>query len=157
MGAENRGFSQKTADFHADSPLLETAENRRKPQILLRHLRSVTFSYSREGDVTKQKSARVARLQNEVGTKAFFFEARICSHEKCSEIFPKFFEPSFVDQKKSRKIPAKFPAKFPKQKIKKDSPTSFCRRAGRKISDKMRLSLNEGKAFSEGMAWKGIL
>ena len=35
----------------------------------------------------------MARLQNEVGTKVFFFVRHEVSHEKCSEILPGFFEP----------------------------------------------------------------
>ena len=68
--------------------------------------------------------------------RKIFFEPRI-SYEKCSEIFPEFFEPLFCG---SEKIPWKFPPNFPLnfpnslRKIKKNSPTSFCRSAGRTIS-----------------------
>ena len=57
---------------------------------------------------------RVARLQNEVGTKDFF-EARIFS-QKMLRDSPQIFEPCFMGLKKSRKIPAKFPAKAPSPK-----------------------------------------
>ena len=46
-----------------------------------------------------------------------------------------------MGQKKSRKIPSKFPAnfyKFPCEKSKKNSPTSFCRSAGRRNSVEFR-------------------
>ena len=35
------------------------------------------------------------------------------SRDKCSEIFPEYFEPLFRGSEKTRKIPAKFPANFP--------------------------------------------
>ena len=70
------------------------------------------------------QTLRVARLQNEVGTKDFLRHE--FSHEKCSEIFPKFFEPYSAGQKN----PAKFPPNFPPQNQKK-APTSFSRSARR--------------------------
>ena len=80
---------------------------------------------------------KVARLQSEFCTKDYFFASHEFSYEKCSEIFPEsFFEPLFCG---SEKIPGKFPPNFPPnfpnfpEKIQKNSPTSFCRSAGRKI------------------------
>ena len=71
---------------------------------------------------------RVARLQNEVGTKCCFVELRMF-YEDRSDILPKIVEPLFLWVRElpqtshhiSREIPAK---------IKKVSPTSFCRLAG---------------------------
>ena len=62
----------------------------------------------------------MSRLQNEVGTKDFF-PSHESSHEKCAESFvSEFFEPLFVGQKKSRKIPAKFPSPIsPPQNVRK--------------------------------------
>ena len=68
------------------------------------------------------------------------------SHEKCSEIF----EPLFVGLKKSRKIPAKCPTKLPCN-ISKNSPTSFCRRAGRNGLDSLCNKQNSGDTNPEIM------
>ena len=80
---------------------------------------------------------RVARLQSEFCTKDFFLSYEF-SYEKCSEIFPEFFEPLFCG---SEKIPGKFPPNFPlnfpnfpAKNQKKKSPTSFCRSAGTTFS-----------------------
>ena len=57
--------------------------------------------------------------------RCFFLSYEI-SHEKCSEIFPKMFEPFFCG---SEKIPENFrqiSRKITLQKIKEISPTSFC-------------------------------
>ena len=76
---------------------------------------------------------RVAHLQNEVGTECSCSSHKF-SHEKCSEIFPDFFEPfNLCFGKNPAKFPPNFPQNFPppNQNKKKASPTSFCRRAGR--------------------------
>ena len=49
----------------------------------------------------------MARLQNEVGTKDSWFEARIFSYEKSSEISPKSLSLYFLGPKKSRQFPRK--------------------------------------------------
>ena len=73
---------------------------------------------------------KVARLQSEFCTKDFLLSYEF-SYEKCSESSPEIFEPLF------RKNPAKFLPNFPPnfqislRKIKKKSPASFCRSAGR--------------------------
>ena len=77
-----------------------------------------------------------ARLQSEFCTKALVWSYEI-SCEKCSEIFPEFIEPLFCGSETNpANVPPNFPSNFPaKTKIKnkkKDSPTSFCRSAGRK-------------------------
>ena len=84
--------------------------------------------------ISRHKMLTVARLQSEFCTKDFFFEPRIFLR-KMLRNFPRNFG-AFVlwVRKNSRKIPAEFPTKFPKfpcKKIKKKSPTSFCRIAGR--------------------------
>ena len=61
---------------------------------------------------------RVARLQNEVGTKDFFWGTNFLT-KNAPNFSPKILSLYFVGQKKSRKIPAKFPAKFPSPKSKK--------------------------------------
>ena len=74
----------------------------------------------------------MARLQNEVCTKDFF-EPQIC-HKKCSEIFPETFEPLCSGSKtipQSRQIILQISL----PKMKKILPTSFCRRAGRRIDN----------------------
>ena len=68
---------------------------------------------------------RVARLQNEVGTNAFCSRHEFSS-KKCSDVFPENVEPLFCG---SEKNPEKFLQNFP-QSV-KNSPTSFCKRAGR--------------------------
>ena len=50
-----RRFSQKTADFRRKPKTF--AENRRKPQIVLRHLRCVTFSSALRNPPIKSSSA----------------------------------------------------------------------------------------------------
>ena len=73
---------------------------------------------------------KVARLYNEVR----FFAGYEISDEKCCEFFPQKFEPLFCGSKKN---PAKFPpnsCKISLPKIKKKSPKSFCRSAGRRKS-----------------------
>ena len=69
---------------------------------------------------------RVARLQNEVGTKDFFRGTNFLT-KNAPKFSPIFLSLYFMGRKKSRKIPAKFPTKFPSPKSKKNSPTSFCR------------------------------
>ena len=73
---------------------------------------------------------RVARLQNEVGTKDFF-RGRNFLTKNAPKLVPEILSRYFVGPKKCRKIPTKFPAKFPSQNSKKKSPTSFCRSAWR--------------------------
>ena len=73
---------------------------------------------------------RVARLQNEVCTKDFFRATGI-SHEKCSEVFPENFEPLFSGSEKIPQNSRQTSRQISLPKIKKNSPTSFCRSAGR--------------------------
>ena len=61
---------------------------------------------------------RVARLQNEVGTKDFLRGTNFLT-KNAPKFSPKFLSLYFVGRKKSRKIPAKFPTKFPSPKSKK--------------------------------------
>ena len=75
------------------------------------------------------KHVRLARLQNKVGTK-YFFSRHEFSHEKCSEIFLEIFEPLLCG---SEKIPQNS-RQISLPKIKKKTPTSFCRSAGRKTT-----------------------
>ena len=63
ISACGRARRQKTADFCRKPKIF--AENRRKPQIGLRHLRSVTFSSALEG-ITANRAA-----------------AATCSHGRC--------------------------------------------------------------------------
>ena len=49
------------------------------------------------------------------------------SHEKCSEIFPEVFEPLFCGSKKIPHNSRQISHKISLPKIKKNSPTSFCR------------------------------
>ena len=79
----------------------------------------------------------MARLQNEVGTKDFYSRHEF-SHEKCSEIV----EPLFGESEKFHKI------SLPKSK--KNSPTSFCRRAGRIISETLLDYCGVGPVWNEG-------
>ena len=69
--------------------------------------------------------------------RKIFFELRI-SYEKCSEIFPEMFEPLFCGLENPTKFPANFPLNFPNlpAKNQKNSPTSFCRSAGRRRGEK---------------------
>ena len=73
---------------------------------------------------------RVARLQNEVGTK--YFSRHNIFSRKMLPFFPEIVEPLFCG---SEKIPQnsrqKIPQNFPPKKSPKKSPTSFCRSAGR--------------------------
>ena len=56
---------------------------------------------------------KVARLQSEFCTKEFFSSYEF-SYEKCSEIFPEFFEPLFCGVRKNAgKFPPNFPLNFP--------------------------------------------
>ena len=64
------------------------------------------------------RNFRVARLQNEVGTKDFFRGTNFLT-KNAPKFSPNILSLYFVGQKKSRKIPGKFPAKFPPQKSKK--------------------------------------
>ena len=66
------------------------------------------------------------------------------SHEKCSETVPEILEPLFCGSEKTPKIRTKFPAKFP-PKNQKNSPTSFCRSAGRTICHSVMLNGNAGR------------
>ena len=66
----------------------------------------------------KNFPVRVARLQNEVGTKYFFRGTNFLT-KNAPKFSPNFLSLYFVGQKKSRKIPGKFPAKFPSPKSKK--------------------------------------
>ena len=61
---------------------------------------------------------RVARLQNEVGTKDVFRVTNFLT-KNAPKFSPNFLSLCFVGPKKSRKIPAKFPAKLPSPKSKK--------------------------------------
>ena len=76
----------------------------------------------------------VARLQREFGTKYFRLSYEI-SYEKCSEIFHDVLEPCLGDWEKvpqhCRQISRKISCK-----LSKDSPTSFCRSAGRTITNR---------------------
>ena len=71
---------------------------------------------------------KVARLQSEFCTRDSFFAYEF-SYEKCSEISPNFLSFRSVGQKNPAKLPPNFPPNFPANK--KNSPTSFCRSAGR--------------------------
>ena len=71
-------------------------------------------------------SLKVACLQSEFCTKDVFSSYEFC-YEKCSEIFPEISEPLFCG---SEKIPQNS-LQISLRKIKKKSPTSFCRSAGR--------------------------
>ena len=75
----------------------------------------------------------MAHLQSEFCTKDFFSSYEF-SYEKCSDIFPEFFEPLFCG---SEKIPAKFPTKFPKfpgEKSKKNHRRASAGAQGEKSS-----------------------
>ena len=81
-----------------------------------------------------------------------FFSSYEFSYEKCSEIFPEFFEPLFCG---SEQVPGKFPPNFPlhfpnfpANKSKKKSPTSFCRSAGRTKFASPRFSARELPRFA---------
>ena len=86
-----------------------------------------------DGDQKKcTKNPRHFSMQNsqanskKKSAKCFWRAVKVTNffHEKCSESFPKVFEPLSVGPKKSRKIPAKFPAESPSSKSKESSPTS---------------------------------
>ena len=69
--------------------------------------------------------------------RKIFFELRIFLRKMLRNSSRFFLCLCFVGQRKSRKIPSKFPtkfSKFPCEKSNKNSPTSFCRSAGRKDS-----------------------
>ena len=64
------------------------------------------------------------------------FSSHEFSYEKCSEIFPEIFEPLFCGSEKSPENSLQISHSIfhiSLRKIKKKSPTSFCRSAGRKI------------------------
>ena len=82
----------------------------------------------------------MACLQSEVGTKDFFRGTNFLT-ENAPKFSPKFLKPLFVGQKNpqnSRQISCK--NSLPK--IKRKSPTSFCRSAGRKRFDQVRYKKN---------------
>ena len=76
-------------------------------------LRNLSHSWTFSDDFL-----RVARLQNEVGTKDFFQGTNFLT-KNAPKFSPNFLSLCFVGPKRSRKIPAKFPAKFPSPKSKK--------------------------------------
>ena len=98
-----------------------------------------------------RKHFKVARLQSEFCAKDFFFELRIFLR-KMLRNFPRNFWAFVLWVKKiPQKFPPNFPLNFPLKslrKIKKNSPTSFCRSAGRKhLKGKMfRAALSQHEA-----------
>ena len=77
---------------------------------------------------------RVARLQNEVGTKYRLRRGTNFLPKNARTFAPKFLSLYLVDPKKCRKVPAIFAANhFPPKKNLKNSPTSFHRSAGRTL------------------------
>ena len=58
------------------------------------------------------QNVRVARLQNEVGTK-YFFRGTKCLTENAPKFPPKCLSHYFVGQKNPAKFPPNFPTKFP--------------------------------------------
>ena len=84
----------------------------------------------------------VACLQNEFCTKDFFLASYEFSYEKCSEIFPEIFEPLFCGSEKIRENSLQIShsiIQISLRKIQKNSPTSFCRSAGRTFRDRVSL------------------
>ena len=73
---------------------------------------------------------KVARLQSELCTKDFFLSYEF-SYEKCPDIFPEIFEPSFCGSEKILQNSRQISHQISLRKIIKNSPTSFCRSAGR--------------------------
>ena len=94
-------------------------------------------------------------LQSEFCTKDFFWATNYLT-KNAPKFPPKFLSLHSVGQKKSRNIPAKIPTKFPKFH-QKNSPTSFCRSAGRRFwgrgcdealfSEKRGFQWNRGEAI----------
>ena len=78
-----------------------------------------------------QNIVNVARVQSELCTKDLFFVSYEFSYEKYSEIFPEMFEPSFCASEKIPQNSRQISHQISLRKIKKKSPTSFCRSAGR--------------------------
>ena len=101
----------------------------------------------RRGEIVK-----VARLQSEFCTKDFFRATNFL--RKMLRNFPRKFW-AFVlwvrKKKKTGKFPPNFPLNFPNfpAKIKKNSPTSFCRSAGRRNRQGVRLQCLPARPHSK--------
>ena len=97
---------------------------------------SATTQHSKMGRMRfrRVRFLRVAVLQNEVSRK-IFFEARFFSRKISSEIFPEMFEPLFFVGQKIPQNSRQISGKISLPEIKKKSPTSFCRGAGRTVSN----------------------
>ena len=82
---------------------------------------------------TPTKNIKVARLQNEVGTRDFFRGTNFLT-KNAPKFSPECSCLYFVGLKKSRKIPAKCPAKFPSQKFYKFTDELLQRRREQKTT-----------------------
>ena len=78
------------------------------------------------------------------------------AHENCSEILPDFLEPLFCGPKQIPQNSRQMSHKIPLQKIKKHSPTSFCRHAGKNSSDNLKVDKQRkmGKIFEDSNCLK---
>ena len=87
-----------------------------------------------------QEFLKVARLQSEFCTKDFFRATNFLT-KNAPKISPKFLSLCSVGQKKSPENSLQISHKIFQislRKIQKNSPTSFCRSAGRRVSGRVR-------------------
>ena len=86
----------------------------------------------REERVTESKMSfhlvKVASLQSDFLARFFFLSYEL-SYEKCFENFPDIFEPLFCGSEKILQNSCQICHQMSLRKIKKKSPTSFCRSA----------------------------
>ena len=96
----------------------------------------------------------MARLQSEFLPERIFGGYEF-SHEKCSEVFPENVEPLFCGSKKIPRNSRQISHEISVPKIKKNSPMSFCRGAGRTHS--RQFGAPKGGGFDQGLVFKNYI